>query len=243
MLAGATSRLLLRAEVRHEGRTVVSHTLGLDPGEAFVPLDAPPPIGARVELRLSFPRLVEPVVIDGVVTAHRASTGPGDPAGAVIALRVASAADRARLAQLLSAAPDAAADAVPGYRVLLVEDNALISDLFAYGVRKYFRERRSGLVLDLARDGAEALAKLQAAGCDLAIVDVYLPVLGGAELIARMRRDPALAGVAVVAISVGGADAREASLAAGADIFLHKPLVMRDLFATLEWLTSQRSAP
>ncbi len=32
--------------------------------------------------------------------------------------------------------------------------------------------------------------------------------------------------------------ARDASLEAGADLFLHKPLVLRDLFATLEWLTA-----
>ena len=46
----------------------------------------------------------------------------------------------------------------------------------------------------------------------------------------------------IVAISVGGAEARQASIAAGADLFLDKPLVMRDLFTTLDLLTLREAA-
>jgi FixJ family two-component response regulator len=40
----------------------------------------------------------------------------------------------------------------------------------------------------------------------------------------------------VVAISVGGQDARDASMEAGADLFLDKPIVLVDLFDTLDKL-------
>jgi CheY-like chemotaxis protein len=56
-----------------------------------------------------------------------------------------------------------------------------------------------------------------------------------------LRRDPKFAHSAVVAISVGGRDAREATISAGADLFLDKPVVLRDLFRTQQVL-SQRGA-
>jgi hypothetical protein len=42
----------------------------------------------------------------------------------------------------------------------------------------------------------------------------------------------------LVAISGGGPEARRAMLAAGCDLFLGKPVVLRDLFATIESLTA-----
>jgi CheY-like chemotaxis protein len=53
-----------------------------------------------------------------------------------------------------------------------------------------------------------------------------------------MRSEPRLAEMPVVAMSVGGSEARAATLAAGADLFLDKPLVLKDLFSTLERLNS-----
>src|ERR1022692_1256889 len=108
------------------------------------------------------------------------------------------------------------------YRVLLVEDNGLIRDMFAYGVDKYFRKNASSVVVDFADDAETAWEMLHASPYDLAIVDYYLPQSTGAQLVTRMRRDAALHGVPVVAISVGGAAARDASLEAGADLFLDK---------------------
>src|SRR5262249_40282786 len=124
-----------------------------------------------------------------------------------------------------------------GYRFLLVEDNAFIRDLFAYAMHKYFRNRRTDVALGMASDGEEAWRMLAEESYDMAIVDYYLPVLSGSQLIERMRADARLSTLPVVAISVGGPDAREATLCAGADIFLDKPIVIRDLFSTLDRLT------
>jgi len=61
-----------------------------------------------------------------------------------------------------------------------------------------------------------------------------------ATSIAQMRRDERLAHTPIVAISVGGRDAREAMQAAGADVFLDKPVVFNDLFNTLRMLAEHR---
>jgi CheY-like chemotaxis protein len=130
--------------------------------------------------------------------------------------------------------------AEPTVRLLLVEDNLLIRDMFAYGLRKYFSGRGQSVSVDHAEDGRQALDMLRASRYDLAIVDYYLPVMDGAGLVSRVREDPALAALPIVAISIGGAEARAATLAAGADVFVDKPLVLRDIYALLERLTTLR---
>src|SRR5690606_27482249 len=120
-------------------------------------------------------------------------------------------------------------------RILLVEDNGFIRDVFEYGLRVFFQARGAYTVAHA--DTVEvAWQRLAETSYDIAIVDYYLPAETGAALIERMRRDARLADVPIVAVSVGGRDAREASLAAGADLFLDKPLVFRDLFNTLRVL-------
>jgi DNA-binding response OmpR family regulator len=126
------------------------------------------------------------------------------------------------------------------FRLLLVEDNLLIRDMFAHGLRRYFDNRGEKVAIDHAEDGRQALAMLRATKYDLAIVDYYLPVLDGAGVVAKAREEPDLAGLPIVAISIGGAEARAATLAAGADLFVDKPLVLRDLFALLERLARRR---
>src|SRR5262249_50874747 len=151
--------------------------------------------------------------------------GPGMPPALSVQLAFKSEWSRDRLLDVLSraAALEDQQRPVPqapqsAYRVLLVEDNQMVGDMFSYGLRKYFRGRQDGVTIDLATDGERAWRMLRDASYDLVIVDFYLPVMNGAELIGRMRGEPRLADLPVVAISVGGVEARRASLEAGADL-------------------------
>lgn len=232
-------RILLRAEVESAAGPFVAHTLELSEDEAFVETDARPAVGTPVTMRLSFPRLVEPFQLRGSVTAIAESTAPGEPAGLELAIEPASPADRERLTTVLATlAEDPAADSLEGFHVLLVEDNSLIRDMFSYGIRKYFRGKPGYVSVDHAADGKSAWKLLSDRSYDLAIVDYFLPELDGAQLVQRMKAEPRLANVPIVAVSVGGPKARDATLAAGADLFLDKPLVLKDLFATLERLNA-----
>ena len=113
--------------------------------------------------------------------------------------------------------------------------------MFAYGIGKFFAQRSGHVRFDHAEDAASARQKLEDVLYDLVIVDYYLPTEDGAAFIARMRRDARFARSPVVAISVGGRDAREATMSAGADLFLDKPVVLRDLFQTLQVLSQRGS--
>jgi CheY-like chemotaxis protein len=235
-------RLLLRAETVHLGRRLVTHTTEV--GEKAVTLEVPEPpaIGTTLTLTLSFPRLVGPFGITVRVTEVRQESGPG--AAATICCDVVEASDegRAFMASLGEEASPGADRMARAYRCLLVEDNNFIRDLFAYGLDRYKQSRGAPVSLSLAGDVEQAWETLAGSEFDMAIVDFYLPTLSGSTLIERVRATPRLAGMPIVAISVGGAEAREASLAAGADLFLDKPLVMRDLFTTLDLLTLREVA-
>jgi len=234
-------RILLRAEIAADGRSIVTHTLELDEQNAFVPTEEVGlPMGEECNVQLSFPGLLLPVDLHARVAGHRDPSGPGDPGGLDLKFIFRSEGERKALATLL-ARVDAPSDPPPAdraYRVLVVDDNHLIRDMFAYGVKKFFKARPGAVDVDVAEDGQTAWTLAAKAAYDLVIVDFYLPVLDGSQLVRRIRAEPSLRATPIVAISVGGAEAREACLAAGADIFLDKPLVLRDLFSTLERLTS-----
>jgi CheY-like chemotaxis protein len=233
-------RILLRAEVHTEGHEpIIAHTLELAETEAFIETDVRLEVGAGVLVRLSFPRLVEPFEVVGHVTSVAESMAPGEPAGLELVISPAGPRDAEQLHTVLTTlAEEPREEALEGFHVLLVEDNNLIRDMFSYGIKKYFRGKPGFVTVDHAADGASAWKMLADGSYDLAIVDYFLPELDGAQLVQRMRAEPRLANVPIVAVSVGGSKARDATLAAGADLFLDKPLVLKDLFATLERLNA-----
>jgi CheY-like chemotaxis protein len=231
-------RLILRAELTARGETVVTRTREISADEVILPTSLLVPIGTPVGIRLSFPGLVEAFEISGVITAHHPSDGPGEAPGVTVRIHSGDPASKERLARLL-APDDPARPPTSGFHILIVEDNGMIRDMFAYGVHKYFKTRGQ-VSVDVAPDGAAAWDLLVGAPYDLAIVDYYLPIVNGAQLISRIRGDERFARLPVVAISVGGEDAKTASISAGADLFLDKPIVLRDLFATLDRLAVQK---
>jgi CheY-like chemotaxis protein len=123
------------------------------------------------------------------------------------------------------------------FHVLLVDDSDMIRELFVAAMRRYFQPP---FIVDTAADCEQGWALLRTFPYDLTIVDYFLPTSDGSKLVELVRGQSEIADLPVVAISVGGSQAREAFLAAGADIYLDKPIVMRDLLYTLGRLTRGR---
>jgi CheY-like chemotaxis protein len=87
-----------------------------------------------------------------------------------------------------------------------------------------------GFEVSVARDGAEALRRLESLPRpSLVIVDQLMPGMTGAELVARIRGDPALTGVRLVLVSglppPRGPDS--------ADAVLEKPFGVAQLIGTV----------
>lgn len=103
-------------------------------------------------------------------------------------------------------------------RVLLVDDNAAAMQATALLLRNWGHE------VQVAPDGASALAAVRKWRPQLVLLDIGLPGINGFEVAASLRREPAL-GCRIIAMSAlyrEGDDARLA--AAGVDQLLRKPL-------------------
>lgn len=232
-------RFILRAElvgIDVARESIVTYAYELTAESVFVVTDWVAPEGTRAVVRLGLPRALAPVEIPVRVVEHRLAGAPGELGGVRLAFERADPARAAAIDALLAEATRPAAHAGV-YRVLLVEDNGLTRDVFQYSAGRYFGTP-GAVAIDHAADAERAWELLANATApyDIVVVDYILPTANGASLIAKLRGDPRLRGIPVVAISVGGHAARDATIAAGADLFVDKPLVFKDLFHTLQLL-------
>lgn len=82
----------------------------------------------------------------------------------------------------------------------------------------------------MAVDGLTALELAQREHPDLILLDINIPGLNGLELARRLKADPALAAIPVIATTANVLRGdRERCLAAGCDEYLAKPLDVREL--------------
>ena len=191
---------------------------------------------------ISFPGLLDPLEIEVEVVRVRVSPDEGLPG---VAVKVLSDADRARLARILELAHGPAPTGRRTYRVLVVEDNPHVLEMYEYALRKLKAQKGGArITVEYASNGHEALQRLASSPRpDLVISDLFMPVLDGFELVERMRSDANLAGVPVLMISAGGADARARAIETGVDVYLQKPVQFSDVISTVRMLLNLRKEP
>jgi len=119
-------------------------------------------------------------------------------------------------------------------RILLIEDDPILGDGLATGLRQ------SGFAVDWLKDGESAVAALQSEKFDLAVLDLGLPRLSGMEVLKRLRgRGDAMPVLVLTARDAIGD--RIAGLDGGADDYLIKPVDLEELAARIRALL-RRSA-
>jgi len=102
--------------------------------------------------------------------------------------------------------------------ILIVEDVELNRDLLAQLLEDAYR-------LVFAEDGLAALERAAEAQPDLILMDLSLPRLDGWETTRRLKADPALAAIPVIALSAHAMRVdEERARASGCDDFLTKPI-------------------
>lgn len=220
--------------VEYEGADefLVDYTDNLSSGGTFVATARELPIGSGVRLALSFPGLVETIGIEGVVRWTRTGEEPGvgiEFLGTEGGKRLAALIERIRARD-----PRVVARVV---KVLVVEDNPHVASFIGSGLAG--SSRRSADVsfsVQTATNGQDALTLLSSEHFDAMIIDVYLPVIDGAHVISQVRSRLGLRDLAVIAVSAGGDAAREVALAAGANIFIDKPMRLRQVIETMRSL-------
>ncbi len=141
-----------------------------------------------------------------------------------------------------SAAPAAADRSGVGDRhLLLAEDNALNAEI----IGKMLEAR--GYAVTIVPDGAAAVAAVaRHDGFSLVLMDLQMPVMDGLSATAELRRAEAAAGrprLPIVGLTANATiDDAARCLAAGMNAHVAKPIVWRDLFATLDRLLDAGSS-
>lgn len=160
----------------------------------------------------------------GSVEAHSGGPGLGSEFVVRLPLRDGPARDERQ-------APRPGASLAPrlnGRRILVVDDNRDAADSLCQLLEA------QGAQATPVYDGAEALATLARFQPHAIVLDLGMPVMDGCEVARRIRRDPALAAIRLVALSGWGQAAdREGTRRAGFDHHLTKPANMGELASLL----------
>jgi len=116
-------------------------------------------------------------------------------------------------------------------KILLVEDNEMNRDMLSRRLTK------RGYAVVMAVDGAEGVAKAHSESPDLVLMDMGLPVIDGWTATRKIKADPALARIPVIALTAETAEGdREKCLAAGCDDYDTKPVDLERLIGKIETL-------
>jgi CheY-like chemotaxis protein len=119
--------------------------------------------------------------------------------------------------------------------VLVAEDNAVNRELL-----RELLETRGYTVLE-ACDGQEALHMIDQAQPDILLLDIGMPVLDGFAVVRKIRENPLLAKLPVVAVTAYAMqNDREKILNSNFDGYLSKPINPGLLMEELDRLLSQR---
>ncbi len=118
-------------------------------------------------------------------------------------------------------------------RVLVVDDSI--------SIRKYVQRflDRTGYEVEVAPDGMEALNTMGRIKFDAVITDLEMPVMHGYDLIAEMKRNPALMNIPVIVLtSRAGEKHRQKAIEMGAQDYLVKPFEEQEMLGALKKLLS-----
>ncbi len=127
--------------------------------------------------------------------------------------------------------------AISGAHILLVEDNELNQQV-AVGILS-----EGGFEIDIAENGKVAVEKAFEAPYDIVLMDMQMPVMDGLEATRRIRANPALKKLPIIAMTANAMQAdKELCLEAGMNDHIAKPFDPNQLFMTLaKWVEPNRA--
>jgi len=118
-------------------------------------------------------------------------------------------------------------------KVLVVDDSI--------SIRKYVQRflDRTGYEVEVAPDGMEALNIMGTIKFDAVVTDLEMPVMHGYDLMAEMKRNPALMNIPVIVLTSRAGDKhRQKAIEMGAQDYLVKPFEEQEMLESLKRLLS-----
>jgi DNA-binding response OmpR family regulator len=123
-------------------------------------------------------------------------------------------------------------------KILLAEDEHHIAEMIT------FKLTNGGHQVVRARDGEEAVLLAGSENPDLIMLDVMMPVLGGFEVLRRLKADAVLRSVPVIMVTAKGQERDVVNgLREGATDYIVKPFSLKELAARVELVLQRGSTP
>jgi len=240
--------VILKVDYADSRAYVSDYTHNASGGGVFIATKKTFEIGDPVSFSLSFPGILVPIDCRGEVRWMRTAEESSEelPAGVGVEFAFDTPEEAQRIGKLLDRLfnppePQPDMDTGPGepFRVLVAEDNQVVRELFRHALAKFeARAIPGGRKLEVveAENGKEAYERLQEEPFHLAVIDYYMPVMDGMQLIRTIRDNEEVRSLPIIVISAGGEDAQYEAFKAGADLFLGKPVRLPQLFESLQLL-------
>ncbi len=134
-------------------------------------------------------------------------------------------------------APEDSGALLSGRRVLVAEDNLINQKV----VREFLN--LSGIIVEIADNGKEALELLQKSPFDAVLMDIHMPEMDGFEATRLIRSQARFAELPVIALTAGVTkEEQDKCMASGMNGFVAKPINPKQLVSTLRQLLAPAEA-
>jgi CheY-like chemotaxis protein/nitrogen-specific signal transduction histidine kinase/HPt (histidine-containing phosphotransfer) domain-containing protein len=140
-----------------------------------------------------------------------------------------------RKAGTLSADLRQRGEALSGRHILVAEDSVINQQV----VKEFLK--LSGVNVDIANNGKEALSRLEQKNYDAILMDIHMPEMGGVEATENIRRQAKYANLPIIALTAGVTQEERANCRdCGMNDFVAKPINPEELISVLcHWIGTQ----
>jgi len=234
---------LLKIDYPNKTGFFVDYLIDLSEGGLFIRTKMPLQIGDEIDFTISFPGLLEPIPLRGVVR-RLASDKEKNPGVGVEFIFADDGTKKTieRLVHQFGAEEEPPAPKDNPYRILVTDDNQRVLEMFKFALERLQLEGKRGdrpAEIYTASNGREALDVIQSIPLDLVILDQYMPELDGMSVLRLMRAEPRFKDTPVVMISTDHEQLKMTSLKSGANLFIAKPIRALTLLSTLTALITE----
>ncbi|MCX7943706.1 MAG: response regulator [Deltaproteobacteria bacterium] len=232
--------LILKADIIYQDRRITEYIEDISIGGCFITTNLDVPLSERIIIELSFPSIVDVLRLEGVVVWKRTPIPRKNIRGGMGVRFEIQPQLRKRLEQFLLPLMEDRGGLPPidrPFKIIIAEDNPHILGMYKYGIQrlaKYELPSDKMILISEVTEAKDVDEIIFKEDFDLLILDFYIPMFSGDEVIKRLRSS----GVdkPILVISGGGEEGREKALSAGADMYLDKPITVNDLIANIKRL-------
>jgi DNA-binding response OmpR family regulator len=120
-------------------------------------------------------------------------------------------------------------------KILIADDDVILSEMLRFRLERELHD------VICAADGMAALEMVASQHVDLIVLDSMMPIIAGPEVLARLKSDPATAGIPVVMLTARKSESDVvAALKGGVDEYLTKPFIPQELILRIAKLLRKR---